>query len=61
MLSRSIKQSCIADSIIESEYVIACEVAKEAVWLRKLLPNLEVVLNMPLTITLYCDHKNSAV
>ena len=28
---RSMKQSCIADSTMEAEYIVACEVAKEAV------------------------------
>ncbi len=28
---RSVKQSCIADSIMEAEYVVACEAEKEAV------------------------------
>ena len=42
---RSIKQSCIADSTMEAEYVVACEAAKEAVWLRKFLINIEVVLD----------------
>ena len=40
---RSIKQSCIANSTMEAEYVAACEAAKEAVWLRKFLRDLEVV------------------
>ena len=52
---RSIKQGCIVDSTMEAEYVAACEVAKEAVWLRKFLIDLEVVPNMFLPITLYCD------
>ncbi|KAK0587894.1 hypothetical protein LWI29_030815 [Acer saccharum] len=39
---RSIKQSCIADSTMEAEYVAACEAAKEAVWLRQFLIDLEV-------------------
>ncbi|KAA0066713.1 gag/pol protein [Cucumis melo var. makuwa] len=51
---RSIKQSCIADSIME-----ACEAAKEAVWLKKFLTDLEVVLNMHLPITLYCDNSGA--
>ena len=34
---RSIKQSCIADSTMEAEYVVSSEAAKEAVWLRKFL------------------------
>ena len=40
---RSIKQSCIADSTMEAEYVAACEATKEAVWLRQFLLGLEVV------------------
>ncbi|KAA0048611.1 gag/pol protein [Cucumis melo var. makuwa] len=52
---RSIKKSRIADSTMEAEYVAACEVAKEAVWLQKFLTDLEVVPNMHLPITLYCD------
>ena len=40
---RSIKHKCIAYSTTEVEYVGACEVAKEAVWLKKFLMELEVV------------------
>ena len=32
---RSIKQSNIADSTIEVEYITACEATKKAIWLRK--------------------------
>ncbi|KAA0054700.1 gag/pol protein [Cucumis melo var. makuwa] len=53
---RSIKQGCIADSTMKVEYVAACEAAKKAVWLRKFLHDLEVVPNMNLPITLYCDN-----
>ncbi|TYJ95578.1 gag/pol protein [Cucumis melo var. makuwa] len=53
---RSIKQSCIADSTMEAEYVAVCEAAKEAVWLKKFLTDLEIVPNMHLLITLYCDN-----
>ena len=42
----SIKQYCIADSIIEAKFVTACEAVIEAVWLRKFLGNLEVVPDM---------------
>ena len=56
---RSIKQTCIADSTIEVEYVAACEAAKEAIWLRKFLTDLEVVPNMHLPITLYCDNSGA--
>ncbi|TYK11980.1 retrovirus-related pol polyprotein from transposon tnt 1-94 [Cucumis melo var. makuwa] len=56
---RCIKQGCIVDSIMEVEYVDACEAAKEAVWLRKFLHDLEVVPNMNLPITLYCDNSGA--
>ncbi|KAA0054836.1 gag/pol protein [Cucumis melo var. makuwa] len=39
----SIKQGCIAYSIMEAEYVVACKAAKEVAWLRKFLHDLEVV------------------
>ena len=57
---RSIKQGCIADSTMEAEYVATCEAAKESVWLRKFLTDLEVVPNMHLPVTLYSD-KSGAV
>ena len=43
---RSVKQSCVADSTKESEYVATSEVAKEAVWLRNFLMDLDVVPSM---------------
>ena len=43
---RSVKQSSIADSTMEAEYIAACEAAKEAVWLKKFFIDLEVVPNM---------------
>ncbi|KAK0594609.1 hypothetical protein LWI29_023351 [Acer saccharum] len=56
---RSIKQSCIVDSTMEVEYVAACEAAKEAVWLRKFLSDLEVVPDLNKPITLYCDNSGA--
>ncbi|KAI3451510.1 hypothetical protein Pfo_008175, partial [Paulownia fortunei] len=56
---RSIKQSCIADSTMEAEYVAACEAAKEAVWLRKFLLSLEVVPSASQAITLHCDNSGA--
>ena len=50
---RSIKQRCIADYTMEAKYVVACEAAKEAVWLKKFRQELEVVPNMNMSITLY--------
>ncbi|KAL5825161.1 hypothetical protein ACOSQ3_021224 [Xanthoceras sorbifolium] len=56
---RSIKQSCIADSTMEAEYVAACEAAKEAVWLRKFLSDLEVVPDIDRHMTFYCDNSGA--
>ena len=53
---RSIKQGSIGGSTMEAEYVAACEAAKEAIWLRKFLIDLEIVPNMSLLITFYCDN-----
>ena len=41
---------------MEAKYVAACEAGKKAVWLRKFLSDLDVVPNMDLPITLYCDN-----
>ncbi|KAK1555494.1 hypothetical protein Q3G72_027257 [Acer saccharum] len=56
---RSIKQSCIADSTMEVEYVAAYEVAKEAVWLHQFLIDLEVVPSANKQITIYCDNSGA--
>ena len=56
---RSVKQSCIADSTMEVEYVVACEVAKEAVWLKKLLFDLGVVRMEQVPITLFSDNSGA--
>ena len=56
---RSVKQSSIADSTMEAEYIAASEAAKEAVWLKNFLSDLEVVPNMDKPITLYCDNSGA--
>ncbi|XP_074342075.1 secreted RxLR effector protein 161-like [Apium graveolens] len=53
---RSVKQKCIADSTMEAECVAASEVAKEAIWFRNFLLDLDVVPNLPWKITIYCDN-----
>ena len=40
---RSVKQSSIADSTMEAEYIAASEAAKESVWLKNFLIDLGVV------------------
>ena len=41
---------------MEAEYVAACEVAKEVVWLKKFLSDLGVVRMEQVPITLFCDN-----
>ena len=49
---RSIKQSCIADSTMEAEYVAT----KEAVWLRKFLMELGIIAKVFDHMILYWDN-----
>ena len=56
---RSVKQTCVADSTTEAEYVAASEVAKEAVWLKKFLLDLQVISSADRPITLYCDNSGA--
>ena len=56
---RSIKQSSIADSTMEAEYIAACEAAKESVWLKKLYTDMEVVPNMEKPLVLYRDNSGA--
>ena len=45
---------------MEAEYIVACEAAKESVWIKKFYTDLEVVPNMEKPFVLYCDN-NGAV
>ena len=45
-ISWSVKQSSIADSTMEAEYIAASEAAMEAVWLRNFLMDMGVVLSV---------------
>ena len=56
---RSIKQSSIADSTMETEYIAACEAAKESIWLKKFYTYLEIIPNMEKPLVLYCDNSGA--
>ena len=50
------KQSCMALSTTEAEYVVACSTSYEEVWLRKLLCDL---FDLQLDATyIYCDNQS---
>ena len=56
---RSVKQSCIVDSIMEAEYVATCEAIKEAVWHKIFLFDLGVVRIEQVPITLFWDNSGA--
>ena len=56
---RSVKQTCVADSTTEAEYVAASEAAKEAIWLKMFLLDLQVIPSADRPITLYCDNSGA--
>ena len=56
---RSVKQTCVADSTTETEYVAASEAANEAVWLKKFLLDLHVIPSADRPIILYCDNSGA--
>ena len=52
-------QDTTADSTTKAEYVVASEAAKEAVWIRKFIQELEVVPSIESLITIYCDNSGA--
>jgi hypothetical protein len=50
-------QACTTNSSIEFEFVVANEVAKEAIWLRRLLFSIGVSQDKP--TMLYSDNQNA--
>jgi hypothetical protein len=53
---RSSKQSTVADSTTEAEYIAASEAAKEACWMKKFVSELEVVPSIEGPVELLCDN-----
>jgi hypothetical protein len=49
------KQSCIALSTMEAEYVACLAAVQEAVWLRRFLQHLEIVRDALNPVTIHCD------
>ncbi|GMP50698.1 hypothetical protein CsSME_00017211 [Camellia sinensis var. sinensis] len=49
------KQSCIALSTMEAEFVACSSVVQEAVWLRRFLQHLDVVTHTSDPVTIHCD------
>ncbi|KAL1188988.1 Retrovirus-related Pol polyprotein from transposon TNT 1-94 [Cardamine amara subsp. amara] len=53
---KSSKQSTVADSKTEAEYIAASEAAKEAVWIKKFMSELGVIPSVSEPVVLYCDN-----
>ncbi|KAI5323942.1 hypothetical protein L3X38_033015 [Prunus dulcis] len=53
---RCCKQTTTADSTTEAEYIAASEAAKEAIWIKKFITELEVVPSIQSPVILYCDN-----
>ena len=55
----SSKQDTVADSTTEAEYIAACEVAKEGVWIRNFLDDLGIFPASVKPLDLYCDNSGA--
>ena len=56
---RSSKQETVADSTMEAKYIAANDAAKEAVWMKKFLAELEIILTIINPVPLYCDNNGA--
>ena len=56
---KSSKQSTVADSTTEAEYIALSDAAKEAVWIKKFVSELEVVPSIADPVELYCDNNGA--
>ena len=58
---KSSKQQIIADLTTEAEYIAASEVTKEAIWMKKFIMKLGVILMIERPIPLYCDNTGAVI
>ena len=56
---KSSKQSNVADSTTEAEYIAASDAAKEAVWIKKFITDLELVPSITNPVDVYCDNNGA--
>ena len=53
---KSFKQNTVADSTTEVEYIATLEAAKEVIWIRNFILELDVVPSAKDPLELYCDN-----
>ena len=58
---KSSKQEIVVNSTIEVEYIATSSATKEAIWIRKFISELSVVLSIMDLIDLYCDNDGAIV
>ena len=56
---KSSKQEITANSTTEAEYVVTCDAAKEAVWIKKFGSKLGVLPSIMSAVPLYCDNNGA--
>ena len=56
---RSSRQDIVADSTSKAEYIVALDVAKEAVWIKKFISGLDVIPSISNLVDLYCDNNGA--
>ena len=56
---KSSKQSTVADSTTEVEYIAAFDAAKDTVWIKKFIIDLEVVPSITNPVDVYCDNNGA--
>ena len=56
---KSSKQETMADSTTKAKYIVAFDVAKEAVWIKKFITELGVVPGITNLVDLYCDNNEA--
>ena len=56
---KSSKQSTIADSTTEAEYIAASDAAKEGVWIKKFVEELGAVPSVGEPLSIYCDNNGA--
>ena len=56
---KSSKQSTVVDSTTEAKYIAASDAAKEAIWIKKFITDLEVVPSITNPVDVYCDNNGA--
>ncbi|XP_039135809.1 secreted RxLR effector protein 161-like [Dioscorea cayenensis subsp. rotundata] len=58
---RSVKQSLVASSTMEAEFISCYEASSHAIWLRNFVKGLRVVESIKRPLALYCDNRGTVL